>query len=142
MSNSNVATRWRKGESGNAGNRKVDRAVQALKKMGTQELAETCEMILKANRKELAAILNDPNTSILQVNLISAILADTQKGLTYTLDKLLERVVGKPKERIELSGDPDNPMTMQAVQVLISLPDNGRSEPSTVVFEQPSEKIE
>jgi hypothetical protein len=139
--NPSPATRWKKGQSGNpSGPALQDKAVTALKRMGAQELAETCEMILKANRAELAAILEDPNTSMLQVNLISAILADTQKGLTYTLDKLLERVVGKPKERIELSGDPDNPMTMQAVQVLISLPDNGRAEPSTVIFDTPKDK--
>lgn len=113
-----------------------DRAVASIKRMTSAELAETCEMILKANRAELSAVLEDPNTSMLQVNLITAILADTQKGLTYTLDKLLERVVGKPKERLELSSDPDNPMTMQAVQVVISLPDNGRSDPEILELEQ------
>lgn len=111
---------------------KESRAVAAFKRMSAEELAQVCELILHANRGELEAVLQDPNTSMLKVNLISAILADTQKGLTYTLDKLLERTVGKPKERIELSGDPDNPMALQAVQVVISLPSNGREQVDTV----------
>jgi hypothetical protein len=130
MANNNPSpnTRIKKGQVLNPrGAGAHNKALIAFKKMGAEELAETCELILRANKDELASILADPETPMLKVNLIAAILADTQKGLTYTLDKLLERVVGKPKERIELSGDPDNPMALQAVQVVISLPDNGRS---------------
>ena len=129
MANNNPspATRFRKGNEMQKKATKEQRALGAFKRMSAEELAEVCELILHANRGELQAVLDDPTTPMLKVNLISAIMADTMKGLTYTLDKLLERTVGKPKERIELSGDPDNPMTLQAVQVVISLPDNGRS---------------
>lgn len=126
--NPSPATRFKTGNLANpkgAGAHK--KALAAVRKMTHEELAETCELILNSNRMELQAVLDDPTTPMLKVNLISAIMADTQKGLTYTVDRLLERIVGKPKERIELSGDPDNPMALQAVQVVISLPDNGRS---------------
>jgi len=102
--------------------------IAALRKTSAKELAELCEMILHASKAELAAVLSDPNTSMITVNLISAILADTQKGLTYTLDKLLERVYGRPKTQIELSSDPDNPMNFSPVQILVSLPENGRGK--------------
>lgn len=129
MANNNPspATRFRKGNQMQKKQTPESRALGAFKRMSSEELAQVCELILHANRGELEAVLQDPNTPMIKVNLISAILADTTKGLTYTLDKLLERTVGKPKERIELSGDPDNPMALQAVQVVISLPDNGRS---------------
>lgn len=128
MANPNPSpnTRFRRGNLAAQGRGQQQKALAAVRKMTNEELVETCELILNANRMELQAVLDDPTTPMLKVNLISAIMADTSKGLTYTVDKLLERIVGRPKERIELSGDPDNPMAFQAVQVVISLPSNGR----------------
>jgi predicted thioredoxin/glutaredoxin len=97
-----------------------------VKKMNVKELAEICESIMHSSKAELAAILADPHTPMIKVNLISAILTDSTKGLTYTLDKLLERVYGKPKTQIELSNDPDNPMNFSPVQIVVSLPKNDR----------------
>lgn len=129
--NPSPATRFKNGNEMGKLNTSQSRALVALRKMTNEEVAETCEMIMNADRTELAAILADPTTPMIKVNLISAILADTSKGLTYTLDKLLERVVGKPKTQIELSNDPNNPMNFSPVQIVVSLPNNGRGSDET-----------
>ena len=100
--------------------------VRAIRSMTNEEIARVCEMVMTSDRTELAAVLADPTTPMMIVNLISAIISDTSKGLTYTLDKLLERTVGKPKTQIELSNDPNNPMNFSPVQILVSLPKNDR----------------
>lgn len=118
--NSNVG-KFKKGDPRLKELAKLSRAFYVAKKLTHEELQDVCTLIIKCTRTDLAAIMADPETPILKVNLIAAILSDINQGKMDTVDKLMDRIVGKPKSQAQ-----DVQAPSQAVQVVINLPDNGR----------------
>ena len=113
---------WKKGQSGNPlGGQLHDAEIRAIKKLTKEELKELGAIVLKNNLDELMKIQDDPNASVLKVLVASVCVKAIKKGDMYSLDVLLNRLIGKVKEEIEHSGD------VRPATVNIMMPNNGRA---------------
>ena len=116
--NPNIKPRWKKGESGNPKGRPVSTPEQLrLTRLTKTELTEIGSYIVKGDKTELKKIVDDPTTSILKSWIASIAIKGIASGDMDALNKLLERIVGKVKEEVEVSGN--------AVSVVVGLPSNG-----------------
>lgn len=55
--------------------------------------------------KELKQVWDNPEATILEKTIAGAMRKSLDKGSLYSLETLLSRVYGKPKEQTELSGN-------------------------------------
>ncbi len=99
----------------------VSPAVKAIRKITLQHIEEVADIILDGNIEKLKAMAADPNTSVLKVWIAKAAATGIQKGDLHSLDTILNRVLGKPKEKIEHTGDNGGAINFKAeIQISIS----------------------
>jgi hypothetical protein len=79
-------------------------AVREIRKITMDHLQEVAEVILDANFDELAKIAESPTESTLKVWLARSAVSGIRAGNMANLDSILNRVLGKPKERFEHTG--------------------------------------
>ena len=77
--------------------------ISKLKETGyTQsEILDAIQVLISFNSEELRGIKNNTDSTVLEQTIASEILLSIQKGDLNTLETLLTRVYGKPKEKIE-----------------------------------------
>jgi hypothetical protein len=83
-----------------------------------QQVAEIGTFVLERNVDELKKIIADKNSSVLQVMTASVAAKIISKGDATAYNALLDRIIGRVRERIQIAGDPNSPLTIQAVQGL------------------------
>lgn len=111
---------FKKGQSGNPGGRPVDPPeLKKLKNLTRTELVEVGNLVIKNDLKALKAIGKDENASVLKVMIAAVAVKTIEQGDMYKLDLLLNRLVGKVSDKLELEG-------AVAPQVIVTLPSNGR----------------
>ncbi len=117
-----VGRRFKKGEVNNPLGSKAHNPVKkALKKLTVRELEEVIGLILFANPAKLKEEAErDP--TILKTWISSAALTGIKKGDLTHLTHLIDRVIGRVKERVEHSGGVNT-------QVILTLPSNGSEKP-------------
>ena len=86
--------------------------------MTREELASAASWLVKGDMAELERIANDPKSSILHVMIASMAIKAIKKGDEKTFNAIMDRVVGKPKEMVEMTGSMNIPVVI--------LPSNGR----------------
>lgn len=108
--------KFKPGQCGNPNGRPKNRAPEKLAKvMGkskvkkyyglTNEEVEYWELSLISLRlDEITALAKDPDIPVYVRGLSMAILTETKRGETKTLDKLREHVYGRAKQQLELTG--------------------------------------
>ncbi len=97
------ATKWKKGQSGNlAGGRKHSPEIKALRNLTEEEMVEIGSLVVKGSIEELRAIKNDPNASALKCMMASVAIKTIATGNAQALDILLNRLVGKARDRVEI----------------------------------------
>lgn len=95
---------WKPGESGNpAGGQPLPAEIKALRTITQKQVAEIASVILTGNLEKVKQVVADPNSTPMQVWFCTCILKGIAKGDAFAMDKLLERVIGKVKEKIDLS---------------------------------------
>ena len=94
-----------------------------IKKLTTQELESVIDILLRRNREKMEFIVKDPQSSVLQIWICSIALHGIKRGDATALNALLDRCIGRVKDRVEVSGAPGGP------QVVITLPANGYEAP-------------
>jgi hypothetical protein len=65
------------------------------------EVQDAMQVLMSMSPKELSDVKIDPQATVLEVSIASAIIKSIQKGDLFSLETLLTRVYGKPKEKIE-----------------------------------------
>jgi hypothetical protein len=99
-----------------------NQAKKDLKRITHAYLEEVVHAAFMGDMAQLIAIVKDKTSEPIKVGVASSILVAIKKGDWKTLNEILERVIGKVPENINLAasfaGKP---------QVVISLPDNGRT---------------
>jgi hypothetical protein len=96
-------TQFAKGQSGNpTGKVPVDPRVKEIKKFTAEELEQLISVLLEAGPDELERIDADPTAPMIK-KIMASILTRTQMtGSMQQLDMVLNRLIGKVKERMEV----------------------------------------
>lgn len=111
---------WKKGQSGNPGGRtKESPELKKIKNLTRIELVEVGNLIIKNDMKALRAVKKDPKASVLKVMIAAIADKAVKNGDMYKLDLLLNRLIGKVTDKLEVEG-------VSAPQVIVTLPSNGR----------------
>ena len=116
-----------KGTSGNPGGRpRTPEELKLIKRLTQKELAEVGSMIIKMTPAEITALSKDPNATLIQAMVAALAKKTIDKGDPIAFDKLMDRLIGKVKDTLEVTGANGGP------QVVVSLPSNGREAKSQV----------
>lgn len=93
---------WQKGQSGNPKGR-PRKFVCLLKDMGynKQDINTTIQNMMAMSISELAEVFKDDNATVLEKTIANAIKRGIEKGTLYSMETLLTRVYGQPKQEIE-----------------------------------------
>jgi hypothetical protein len=97
--NGGTLTRPDKGETMNP-NGRPRKYVSLLKDAGykVSEINDTIQNMMAMDLDELKAVYDNPKGTILEKTIANAMVKSLQKGSLYSLETLLTRVYGKPKE--------------------------------------------
>lgn len=96
---------FKKGQSGNPGGRpKTPEDVKELKKLNNIELERIINESLQLSRDQLKKIMADPESTMLQLVVASLLTQSVNKGDHMRLNFLLERLLGKVKENMSVTG--------------------------------------
>jgi hypothetical protein len=95
-----------KGQSGNP-NGRPRKYVSILKDQGYKlsEINDTIQNMMAMDTDELKEVYVNPKATILEKTIAGAMNKSLQKGSLYSLDTLLTRVYGKPKEQMDIKTD-------------------------------------
>ena len=98
--------RWDKGESGNP-NGRPKKYVTLLKEQGYKlsEVNDTIQTIMSMDMEELKQVWDNPKATVLEKTIANALRKSLEKGSLYSIDTLLNRVYGKPKETSQVTTD-------------------------------------
>lgn len=92
-----------KGQSGNpAGRPALPGEVKEIKKLTISQLHEVISLVMGCTFEQLVAMAQDPQSSVIQRMTAALAVRTIKKGDPFTWDGLLNRIVGKPKERLEV----------------------------------------
>jgi hypothetical protein len=103
-----------KGQSGNP-NGRPRKYVTLLKAQGYKlsEINDTIQAMMSMNSDELKSVYDNPDATILEKTIAHAMNKSLAKGSLYSLETLLTRVYGRPKEQAEIDITTDNTITVK-----------------------------
>lgn len=115
--------RFKPGQSGNPKGRKKDPPeLKKFKNLTHEQLVEVGSIILAGNMDQLKEIYQNPASTPLQVMIAAVATRVIKRGDMAIFDVLLNRLIGKVSEDINVSGIP----AANSPQVIVTLPSNGR----------------
>lgn len=97
---------FQKGVSGNP-NGRPRKYVSLLKDSGYKlsEINDTIQSMMAMDLEELKQVWDNPKATILEKTIANAMKKSLEKGSLYSLETLLTRVYGKPKEQVDMNVD-------------------------------------
>jgi tRNA A37 N6-isopentenylltransferase MiaA len=112
----NEETQFKKGKSGNP-NGRPRKYVSLLKEHGYKlsEVNDTIQAMMAMSMDELKAVWDNQDATVLEKTIANAMRKSIEKGSLYSIETLLSRVYGNPKQMTELTGANGDP-----VQIIIS----------------------
>jgi hypothetical protein len=89
------------------GNGRPKKFITQLNTMGytNTEIIETLKVLLAMTIFELHEVYTSPNATILELSIAKALVKGIERGNIYTLNELLNRILGKPKDSPEVNKD-------------------------------------
>ncbi len=107
----NEETQFKKGKSGNP-NGRPRKYVSLLKENGYKlsEINDTIQAMMAMDMDELKEVWENKNATILEKTIANAMRKSLEKGSLYSLETLLSRAFGNPKQMTELTGANQEPL--------------------------------
>ncbi len=95
-----------KGETANP-NGRPRKYISLLKEQGYKlaEINDSIQALMSMTPKELEAVTKNPDATVLEMTVAKAIIKSMNNGSLYSMDTLLSRVYGKPKEQVDVQQD-------------------------------------
>jgi len=117
-----VPPRWKPGESGNPKGRPKKPVLQ-MKIAGYKlaEINDTIQSMCSMTADELKKIWENPQATILEKTIASALRTGIEKGNLDSVETLLNRVYGKPKEKVDITTDGEK-INEPKIQIEVVLP--------------------
>lgn len=113
---------WVKGKSANPSGRPPDALNAVMKKITKSELEDIANLIIRGDVDELRKVrASEKGTPTIRVLFASVILQMIADGDMNSFDKLLNRLIGKVKDEVNVHNSGTLPTT-----VVLKIPDNGR----------------
>lgn len=102
-----------KGVSGNP-NGRPRKYVSTLRESGYKlsEINDCIQVMMAMTLDELKEAFENKNATVLEKTIAAAIKKSIEKGSLYSIETLLSRVYGKPKEQVDMNMDADVVVTM------------------------------
>jgi hypothetical protein len=96
----------KKGETANP-NGRPRKYICLLKEQGYKlsEINDTIQAMMSMDEKELKAVLSNDSATIMEKTIAKAMMKSYKNGSLYSMDTLLTRVFGKPKEQVDIQSD-------------------------------------
>ena len=97
---------FKKGEVANP-NGRPRKYVSLLKEQGYKlsEINDSIQALMSMDEEELKSVATNDKATVLEKTVAKAILKSMSNGSLYSLDTLLTRVYGKPKEQMDIKSD-------------------------------------
>lgn len=122
-----VHTQFKKGQSGNPLGAKLhDPELKRIRKISNEMFQELVDLALSEDLSGLQKIIKDPKASALKVGVATSLVKAIQKGDWGTLERIVERLVGKVVVRVDHTTDGKEIST--GANVHLYLPKNGRTK--------------
>ncbi len=94
---------FEKGQSGNpSGKAKLPNDIKEVRKVSQFELERAINRLIFLPLEQLRVVIKDPKTSILEIMLATIMAQCAQKGDQQRLEFLLNRMIGKVKDIIDI----------------------------------------
>ena len=120
-------TQFQKGTSGNPKGR-PRKFVSLLASQGytRSEINDTLQAMMSMTIEELADVYKDPKATILEKTVANAMKKSLEKGTLYSMETLLSRVYGQPKQEVAASISPQP--IWQGVKLQVDTNHNGNQD--------------
>lgn len=104
MANEQNLKPFKKGQVANP-NGRPRKFVSQLKDQGykASEVNDAIQVLMSMTIDELKDVYNNPQATVLEKTVAAAIRKSIEKGSLYSIETLLTRVYGKPKEQVDLN---------------------------------------
>jgi len=104
MANEQNLKPFKKGEVANP-NGRPRKYVSELRAQGYRlsEVNDAIQVLMSMTIDELKEVYTNPKATVLEKTIASAIRKSIEKGSLYSIETLLTRVYGKPKEQVDLN---------------------------------------
>jgi len=104
MANNQNLKPFKKGEVANP-NGRPRKYVSELRAQGYRlsEVNDAIQVLMSMTIDELKEVYTNPKATVLEKTIASAIRKSIEKGSLYSIETLLTRVYGKPKEQVDLN---------------------------------------
>ena len=108
MPRNKLEPRWKKGESGNPKGRPKKPVLQ-MKVAGYKlaEINDTIQAMCSMTIEQLREIWENPNATLLEKTIASSLRKGIEKGNLDSLETLMNRVYGKPNEKLDITSAGD-----------------------------------
>lgn len=116
MANEQNLKPFKKGEIANP-NGRPKKYVSLLKESGYKlsEINDTIQAMMAMDMDELKSVWDNKHATILEKTIANAMMTSLKKGSLYSLETLLSRAFGNPKQMTELTGANSEP-----IQIIIN----------------------
>jgi hypothetical protein len=81
--------------------------IRAVRKITLEHIEEVADIILDGNIEKLKQLAANPETSVLKMWLAKAAAEGIRKGDLSSLETILSRVMGRPRNSVDVAMDPE-----------------------------------